>query len=232
MTEKDTLAKTIDSRVVVPGAIDEAALSFHLSFCDITGFGNFEWAEIEDSAGSALRLEGPLDLLSLRGRLRHAGAVTVSDYRVLFAMLTDDGLSVVGGRLVGGEATLLELAFSPLQIAQPAGSISASTYRGKRAAEKAGKEKAWATAMDLSSALEKKGDSAHLWEEAPAAQPAQGDVVKHQHFGDCTVVKVGDEHISLQKPDGRIVQLGLRILSFTLRQTEGNKTLWDVSIKR
>ncbi|MBN2342728.1 MAG: hypothetical protein JXX29_16915 [Deltaproteobacteria bacterium] len=232
MTQASTLAKTIESPVDVPKALDDAVLSSHLDFCDITGFGNLNWAEIEDSAGKRVHLDGPIDLLSLRGRVRHAGTVTMSDYRVLLAKHTDNGISVVGGKLITGQSAFLELALVPLQTVEDALPISAGTYLGKKTADKAVKDKAWAKAMDLSSTLEKKGTSAHLWESEPAGQPMVGDVVRHRQFGDCSVVKLDDEHISLQKPDGRIVQLGLRILSFAASRTEGGHTLWDVAVKR
>lgn len=271
MTDHTVLAKTIETEVAVPDFLDETALSLHLDFCDVNGFGNLKWADIVDSAGATVHLEGPIDLLSIRGRVRHAGAVTMSDYRVLLAKHTDNGIQVVGGQLMSGRATLLELSFTPLVsadmvtsvspvvsassltvparvvvssppaavahagAASPAttvSSVAAGTYLGKKAAEKGSKDNAWANAMDLSAALEKKGKSAHLWEGESSNSPEVGDIVKHQQFGDCTVVKLNDEHIAMQKPDGRIVQLGLRILKFSPIDKDGARTLWDVSVKR
>lgn len=232
MKHSSPTAKTIEEQVKVPAALDEAAIEMDHHFCDVSGFGNLQWAEIEDSAGKIVRLEGPIDLLSLKGRLRHAGDVTASDYRVLLAKHTDNGISVVGGRLVDGVATLLELTISSLEQGESLSTTVVSTYHGKKAAEKLSKEQVWAKAMDLSSSLEKKGKGAQLWGGGQAALPIPGDVVKHRQFGDCVVVKLGDDHIALQKPDGRIVQLGLRILSFSPFEKDGNRTLWNVSVKR
>ena len=232
MTDHTVLAKTLETEVSIPAALDEAAQSLKLDFCDIEGFGDLKWAKIVDSAGSTVHLEGPIDLLSIRGRVRHAGPVTVSDYRVLLAKHTDNGIQVVGGKLKEAVALLLELSFTPLASAESVKSVAANTYLGKKTAEKSSKEQAWASAMDLSAALEKKGTRSHLWEEEPAKTPVVGDVVKHRQFGDCTVVKLDDEHVSIQKPDGRVVQLGLRILKFTPLDTEGDRTLWEASVRR
>ena len=232
MTDHTVLAKTIEKEVSIPASLDDAAASMNLDFCDVNGFGNLKWVEIVDSAGSKVHFEGPIDLLSIRGRVRHAGAVTVSDYRVLMAKHTDNGIQVVGGRLSNGIATLLELSFTPLASAETVKHVASNTYLGKKAVEKNSREQAWASAMNLSAALEKKGKSAHLWEEEAVKSPEVGDIVKHRQFGDCTVVKLDDEHVAIQKPDGRVVQLGLRILKFTPLDKDGNRTLWEASVKR
>ena len=232
MTDHTVLAKTLETDVSIPSALDDAAQALKLDFCDIEGFGDLKWAEIVDSAGSTVRVEGPVDLLSLRGRVRHAGAVTVSDYRVLLAKHTDNGVQVVGGKLKQGVAQLLELSFTPLASAESVKSVAANTYLGKKTADKSTKDQAWANAMNLSAALEKKGSRSHLWEDEPVKTPVVGDVVKHRQFGDCTVVKLDDEHVSIQKPDGRVVQLGLRILKFTPLDTEGGRTLWEANVRR
>ncbi|MBN2714851.1 MAG: hypothetical protein JXX14_03285 [Deltaproteobacteria bacterium] len=232
MTDHTVLAKTIETQVSIPASLDDAATSLNLDFCDVNGFGNLKWAEILDSAGSQVHIEGPIDLLSIRGRVRHAGQVTVSDYRVLLAKHTDNGIQVVGGKLTGGVATLLELAFTPLMSAETVRNVAANTYLGKKAAEKNVKEQSWASAMNLSAALEKKGRNAQLWDNEPVKIPSVGDIVKHRQFGDCTVVKIDDEHVTIQKPDGRVVQLGLRILTFTPIDEDGGRTLWDASVKR
>jgi hypothetical protein len=232
MTDHTVFSKTLESEVPIPKSLDDAAISFRLDFCDVRGFGNLKWAEIIDAVGNVVRLEGPLDLLSLNGRVRHAGPVTVSDYRVMLARHTDDGIQVVGGRLQRGMATLLELSFTPLQTGETIRAAASNTYMGKRTAEKSGKAQAWAKAMELSSALEKKGKGAQAWAEESVKTPEIGDVVQHRQFGDCTVVKLDDEHVTIQKPDGRVVQLGLRIMQFTAVHEEDGRTLWEASVKR
>jgi len=232
MTDHTVFAKTLETQVPIPKSLDDAAISFRLEFCDVRGFGNLKWVEILDTAGNVVRLDGPLDLLSVNGRVRHAGSVTVSDYRILVALRSDDGIRVVGGQLKRGEATLLELSFTPLQTGETVRTAASNTYMGKRTAEKSGKAQAWAKAMELSSALEKKGKGAQMWAEESSRTPEIGDVVKHRQFGDCTVVKLDDEHVTIQKPDGRVVQLGLRIMQFIPVHEDGDRTLWEASVRR
>jgi hypothetical protein len=59
-----------------------------------------------------------------------------------------------------------------------------------------------------------------------------GDRVLHRQFGECAVVKMTDEHILLQKSDGRVVQLGLSVLRFDPAEPDGGRNRWTVSVKK
>ncbi len=221
-TEDRPIAKTLETPSNLPAAIDDIAIPAG-EFCDVCGFGNLRSAQLTDAAGNTLHIEGPLDLLNLQGRIRRAAGMVISDYRCLIAKHTDNGIMVVGGRLTGGESSLLELTFTPLR-ADDAASVPKETNEKKAA------DAHWHRAIEVSATLEKQGSRSHLWNEEEPPLPAPGDTVCHRQFGDCRVVKLDDEHITLQKPDSRIVQLGLAVLQF--RQRPGNSTVFDVSVRR
>ncbi len=67
--------------------------------------------------------------------------------------------------------------------------------------------------------------------DAPEVPPKTGDIVNHRQFGECTVVRLGDDHITLRKPDRRNVQLGLPILRFFREGEEDGHTVFRVEIK-
>jgi hypothetical protein len=46
------------------------------------------------------------------------------------------------------------------------------------------------------------------------------------------VVRVGDSHITLRKPNNRNVQLGIAILDFTPLGKEDKKSIFDVKIMK
>lgn len=229
MSKANSYAATIQKSGVLPKTIDDVVSGLDVAFCDVTGFGDLEWVEVEDAIGQTVHFDGPVDLLSIQGRVRSTGNVILSDYRVVISKHTDNGVAVVGGRLKNGVSSLLELAITPLESVETKTQIP-KTYASKKASQKQSTKQVWANAMDLSATLEKKGKKASVWSEGAKQTPKVGDVVAHKHFGDCQVVKMTDEHVSLQKPDGRVVQLGLRILDFSLIESEDGKGYWSVNV--
>ncbi len=237
-------AVRLDSGVLLPVAIEKACEEQGLEFCDVTGFGELDWVELSapDSDGAA-RYEGPFTLLDLRGRIRRAGGVVLSEFVCTVSRWTDNGVQVLGGGLVGGKARYLELGFVPLSsvdlTAAPPASVERKkaprrepTARDKGAAASGPTSGKWAEALAESRRMEREGHAAR-WDEGEVEVPSRGDVVNHLQFGRCTVVKVTDEHIALKKPEGRVVQLGLSILRFSrVAQDDGGPATFDVQIQK
>ncbi len=65
---------------------------------------------------------------------------------------------------------------------------------------------------------------------APDERPSRGDIVIHQQFGECKVTRIDDDHITLRKPDGRNVQLGILILRFSHAGERNGKDLFNVEV--
>jgi hypothetical protein len=147
--------------------------------------------------------------------------------------------------IVGARAAYLELAFERLTVVDPP-TVRAPAEPPVEAApapqpssparvarqETAGVASKWAEALAESRRMEREGRAAN-WDESEVVMPARGDVVNHLHFGKCSVAKIDDEHISLRKPDGRVVQLGLTILEFKRTGgTAGGKPEYDVKVRK
>jgi hypothetical protein len=99
---------------VIP-ALEAAVREAGLEFCDVEGFGELAYAELEGSKkGVPQRINGPLTLLSVRGRTRRAGGIVLSEFVCTLSRQIDSGIEVLGGRLLGGLATVLELRLHPL----------------------------------------------------------------------------------------------------------------------
>jgi predicted DNA-binding protein with PD1-like motif len=245
MTAAAPLAVRLENGVALPDAILDAARRAELAFADVSGFGMLEWVEIARGDG-AVRLAGPFDLLDLKGRIRRAGGIDLADFVVTVSRHTDAGLEVLGGRLVRAAARFVELRVEPLAAAPameqsvaaqpaaiPAAAPPAPVPPAPRVEKPALGEK-WAEALAESKRLERAGAAgARLWEDETAAVvPKRGDVVNHRQFGRCQVAKIDDDHIFLKKPDGRVVQLGLPILSFAVQGAEGEAIVFDVQVRR
>jgi hypothetical protein len=253
------LAFRLENPVMLPDAVLDAARRADLEFTDVSGFGALDWMEL-DRDGAVVRLEGPFDLLDLKGRIRRVGGNDLAEFVVTVSRHTDAGLQVLGGRLFRASGRYLELRLSPLAalaattaalVPEPTPPRPAPAAPAPppiavlpspppiveikpNTASKALSEK-WAEALAESKRFEKNGASAKVWDgekEAAPVVPQRGDVVNHRQFGRCLVVKVDDDHISLKKPDGRIVQLGLPILEFSVHGAEGDLAVFDVQIRR
>jgi predicted DNA-binding protein with PD1-like motif len=250
----DPLAVRLEDDVVLPDALLAAARRAQLEFADVCGFGLLDWMEV-DRGGTAVRIDGPLELLDLKGRIRRVGDQDLAQFVVTASRFSDAGLQVLGGALVRASCRYLELRLTPLAALVATASVATASVATPsvatphvyappapapvvelkpNAGSKALSEK-WAEALAESKRFEKSGAAAKAWadDEGPAqVVPQRGDVVNHRQFGRCLVAKIDDDHISLKKPDGRIVQLGLPILDFSVQGAEGAVTVFEVQVRR
>ena len=116
MTEQPLpLAVRLEEGAILPGAVEAEAARLELEFCDVDGFGELAWIELQ-TAGAAepRRFEGPLDLLTLRGRLRRVGDVVLADFACTVSRATDNGIQLLGGQLIGARTNFVELRMVPL----------------------------------------------------------------------------------------------------------------------
>jgi predicted DNA-binding protein with PD1-like motif len=228
----EPLAIRLEGGVALPDAILEAARRAGLAFADVSGFGELEWVELQRGEGVA-RLVGPFDLLDLKGRIRRVGERDVAEFVVTLSRHTDAGLEVLGGRLARAVGSFVELRIEPLTaLAAPATPATPPREPAPARVEKMVLGEKWAEALAESKRLEK-GAAAGVWDDGPpAVVPKRGDIVNHRQFGRCVVAKIDDDYIFLKKPDGRIVQLGLPILTFAIQGIEGDATVFDVQVRR
>ena len=231
----------------LPEAADRAVEDLGLEFCDVVGFGRLDWVELnDDSQGPPTRMQGPFDLLDLKGRVRRVGSVIMSEYVCTISHVTDGEIRVLGGGLGRAGVNFAELTFIPLVLAKGATVVKEDV--AKKAAEKEAdteqnvpppaasatvKDAAakWSVALAESRRLEREGAAAN-WDDVEPVMPARGDIVNHRQFGRCDVVRVDGEHISLRKPDRRVVQLGLAILVFEPAGEHDGKTVYNVAVTR
>jgi predicted DNA-binding protein with PD1-like motif len=242
MDEKPpALGVRLEQGALLPDAIEAAAAELGLEFCDVRGFGRLRRLEIRAAGSEApSRFEGPLDLLQLSGRMRRAGRVELSDWLCVVSRSTDNGVQVLGGELLAAECDFAELSFEPLLSAEPdlprgvggepgSGRAAAASPEPARSREGSLGER-WG---DVLAESERQQRSAPDWDdEPPEVFPRRNDVVNHRQFGRCKVMKMDDEHITLRKPDGKSVQLGLAVLRFSEVGREGKATVFDVEVRR
>ncbi|MBN2804661.1 MAG: hypothetical protein JXR91_16320 [Deltaproteobacteria bacterium] len=217
--------------------ISEAVRHKELNYCNIYGFGTFNSAVIEDAKGNTIELKGPVDAILINGRLKKADKSVDIELRCIFATTTFNGQVVTGGRLIDGEASQLEITFTPLDIADgdfttvnntvehSANHSPMATMTPKQAASDK-----WSRAVEVSQKTQKIFSNPN--DDNDEALPRQGDIVDHRQFGECKVIKISDDHISLQKPNGRIVQLGLKILKFYIDDTKNGKNIWKLQVRK
>lgn len=242
------IARRLDGQASLLQAIEDTATEIGLEFCDVCGFGELKWVELL-AAGEqdTRRFEGPLDLIHLQGRIRRAGEVWLADYMCAVSRGTDNGIQLLGGKLIAAGAEFVELTFIPLTegetVAQVTNTVSTGDSRGTastagkaREPSSAGEPLAgrWAEALAESKRQERDAQKRGWdWDsDEEEVRPSRGDIVVHRQFGRCQVVRLDDDHISLRKPDGRVVQLGLAVLEFTAADREGDKAVYEVSVKR
>jgi len=245
---RETAALRLDVGAELPAAAEAAAADLGFAFCEVTGFGELEWIEISRAgAPKPERIEGPLHLLDLKGRIRRAGDLALSDFLCTVAAGGDIGTRLESGRLVRAAVGFVELSLTPLVAAGTGARQEAAAPRPDPAEEFPPRPEAspkpasplserWSEAIAESLRQEriarKRG-----WDDEDGEieqRPERGDVVHHRQFGRCRVIKVDDDHISLRKGDGRVVQLGLAVLRFSRRGAVGEdgRSEYDVEVAR
>jgi predicted DNA-binding protein with PD1-like motif len=245
MTQKPPKGARIEGRAELVAAITSLAEELRMSFVDISGFGEADWIEVAiGTDGDPRRIGGPLDIVNLNGRLRQAGNVTLSDFYCSAARATDNGIEVVGGRLLKAEARFCEVRLTPVE---EAGSKTAPLPHGENEPAPSGAEEQpqpehtherdldarWRAAVTESeSILAERGADRLDFDERGETRPSRGDRVDHRQFGRCSVSKIDDDHVTLRKPGGRNVQLGLSILSFTPKGEADGRPLYEVHVRK
>ncbi|MDJ0761407.1 MAG: hypothetical protein QNJ97_00340 [Myxococcota bacterium] len=248
-----------ESGSLLPKVVEDYASQQSLLFCDVTGFGALEWAELAGSEDAQImRFSGPLHLIDLKGRLRTAGDIQICDFVCTLSRHTDNGIQLIGGILKGAEARFLELAVIPLEgptqepvisttapeahkrdipklvsdssLPYPAGVGLANKPEAPPAMPSQGDDR-WARAIEASNDVMRRAKDGGYEPDAVEIRPNRGDIAIHRQFGRCKVIRVGDDHITLRKPDGRNVQLGLAILKFVKEGTEDNHTIFRVEVR-
>jgi predicted DNA-binding protein with PD1-like motif len=233
-------------------AVLEYAVKLELSFCDVAGFGELEWVELAGAAeGETTFLEGPIQLIDLNGRVRLAGDTSLLDLFCTLSRHTDNGIQLLGGKLQRAKTVFTELRFVPLTLAlevsadkskpaepipsklvsdssRPDHPIESLTPPPPTAASSPGTDNRWTNAIAESDRVQKQAQK----DTRSDLLPSRGDIVNHLQFGRCTVVRVGDDHITLRKPNDRNVQLGIAILDFALAGKEDKKSVFNVKVVR
>ena len=233
-------------------AVEEYAVKLDLSFCDIAGFGELEWLELAGAVeGETTFLDGPFQLIDLKGRIRLAGDTALVDLVCTVSHHTDNGIQLLGGKLKRAKTVFAELTFVPLALFQDASQeasnptkptpptlISESSKPGhptkkvkpsdSSIASSPASDIRWAKAIAESERVQRQAQK----DSRSDTIPSRGDIVNHIQFGRCTVVRVGDDHITLRKPDNRNVQLGIAILDFTFVDKEDKKSVFNVKVTR
>jgi len=226
----------------LPDAADRAIEDRGLEFCDVTGFGRLDWVELKgDSQGPPTRMQGPFDLLDLKGRVRRVGSLIMSEYVCTISNVSDGEIRVFGGRLERAGVDFAELALVPLVLANDAAvhkdAVAKEAGTGQNVPSPVARapveddDSKWSAALAESRRLEREGAAAN-WDDVEPVMPVRGDIVNHRQFGRCDVVRVDGEHISLRKPDRRVVQLGLAILVFEPAGEQDGKAAYNVAVRR
>jgi predicted DNA-binding protein with PD1-like motif len=220
----------LEAGAEVRASVEALAKEHAFLFADVTGFGELESVELAGPGeGGTIALKGPFQLLDLKGRIRRAGDVVLFDLVCTLARATDNGIQLLGGKLLRGRTIFLELTLHPLHPAAPEKPApQPAAPPPKTGAAPAGQQDRWARAIAESERVERA-----FPETSPLDQiPRRGDLVNHRQFGQCTVIRVSDDHITLRNPDRRNVQLGLSILRFTRAGGDGDRRVFDVEVAR
>ncbi len=252
MTNNTIQGIRLEEGLELRSAVLEYAVKLELSFCDVAGFGELEWVELSGAAeGETTFLEGPFQLIDLKGRVRLAANTALLDLFCTLSRHTDNGIQLLGGKLERAKIIFAELSFVPLTLAQkvspelaepikpnspklvsdssrPDHPIKSLTPPPPTAPSSPGTDNRWAKAIAESDRVQQQAQK----ETRSDLVPSRGDIVNHLQFGRCTVVRVGDDHITLRKPNNRNVQLGIAILDFTLAGKEDKKSVFNVKVMR
>ena len=100
-------------------AVRDAFGRMSISFCDVIGFGELKWVELQvGDQGEGQVFEGPLQLIDFKGRLRQVADVMLDEYVCTVSRLTDNGVQVLGGKLKEAEIEYVELTFVPVDTVE------------------------------------------------------------------------------------------------------------------
>lgn len=249
MAEYKTYGMRLEAGQELIQSVQDAFASLAASFCDVNGFGELRRVTLQvGDVDGGQTFEGPLQLIDFKGRLRQAGAVIIADYFCTVSRLTDNGVQLLGGKISDAEIEFVELTFSPVEMvaSQPVATSALSKRPSvpppAAPAQKPAAEKRAPSAVKPSGLLSEKWAKAVLESKkaleeadffddgAPDVKPKRGDFVMHQHFGECKVSRIDDDHITLRKPDGRNVQLGIPILHFTRSGEKNGRDVFEVQV--
>lgn len=196
---------------------------------EITGFGLLDDALIDASFGrlAPRSVSGPVTVASLQGRWRPGAAEPLTVVVVAFRE-NEFGLVHVGGRLLMAGVQWMDLVVRPYPPQGPSDAVKPESAPVAPRAATAEAADPWQRLADTSQHL----DTAHPLDADEGLLPAVGDRVLHQQFGECTVVKLTDVHAMLQKSDGRVVQLGLSVLTFVPLSDESGRAQWRIQVKK
>ncbi len=252
MTDSTTYGIRLEEGLELRSAVEEHAVKLELSFCDVGGFGELEWVELTGAVeGETTFLEGPFQLIDLKGRIRLAGGTALVDLFCTVSRHTDNGIQLLGGNLKRAKTVFVELTFVPLahfqgapndapkptrstppklvaDSSRPDHPVESLTPPRPTAPPSPSTDIRWARAIAESERVQKQAKK----DSRSDVIPSRGDIVNHLQFGRCTVVRVGDSHITLRKPNNRNVQLGIAILDFTPSGKEDKKSVFDVKVMK
>ncbi len=253
MNDKAVIGLRFEEGTYLPKVAEEAVSEATIGFADVSGFGELNWVDLEGPGGRPMRLEGPLTLVDLKGRIRTLRGVALRDFVCTLSRLTDNGIQMLGGKLLRAEVKFVEIAIVPLQDTADGASVSAPApapapaqpverlvsdsslpdppIHTKETDPPEDLSDRWARAVDESDRVQQHAKDKGIDFDMSDVKPKRGDYVNHQQFGKCTVARIGDDHITLRKPDGRNVQLGLPILRFTSEGKEGKKGVFRVEVR-
>jgi predicted DNA-binding protein with PD1-like motif len=241
-TEDRPQGVRLESGQELRAAVESMAVERALPFCDVTGFGRLKSVVLAgETAAAPITLKGAMTLLDLKGRVRLAGKVAILDLICTVAYREGDRIELLGGALVKADIDYVELTFTPLHHIGPpcvareaseAGQtttnsdLSAKALATAEAGQSADKDR-WAQAIAESERIQEDRDESNSEDELPG----RSDTVIHRQFGECTVLRIGDDHITLRKPDRRVVQLGLAVLRFTRGTSPGKHSVFNVEVR-
>ena len=75
MNDKHTIGIRFEDGTLLPQAVEKVAVEMAVPFCDLSGFGELSWVDLEGPKGESLRFVGPFTLVDFKGRLRTVGEV-------------------------------------------------------------------------------------------------------------------------------------------------------------
>jgi hypothetical protein len=148
--------------------------------------------------------------------------------------------------LKGAMVRFAEITFTPLIAPEDSGSPEASTNHAEAKPPKLISDSSlprppapvedsmddrWARAVEESNRVQQIAREGGYGLESDDVRPKVGDIVNHQQFGRCTVLRMGDDHITLRKPDKRSVPLGLTVLKFVKTGDESGRAVFRVEVR-